>query len=154
MEAAKTMTEPAPIEPVPSQPVERLFPFVLKSHALLVGRDTLRANKSKLHFVLITTDIADVSREEVLENFMHYPVVQHCYGGRSWKLFFNCKRLARLRWLMAKSTLAQTIYAELKAYRINKHFIPPKRQRPESPPVAPTGNKAEKPFPSRRPTHR
>ena len=48
---------------VTPHPVERMFPFVLKTRALLVGRDTLRANKGKLHFVLITTDIAEASRE-------------------------------------------------------------------------------------------
>ena len=32
-------------------PLERLLPFVLKTKSLLVGCDTLRANKSKLHFV-------------------------------------------------------------------------------------------------------
>ena len=61
---------------VPQERVERLFPFVLKTRALLVGRDTLRANKGKLHFVLITTDIAEASREEVLERF-------HALSGRA-----------------------------------------------------------------------
>src|SRR5690242_1010944 len=37
-----------------SKPVERLFPFVLRSRNLIVGRDTLSRSKSKLHFVLIT----------------------------------------------------------------------------------------------------
>ena len=34
--------------PAPAHPVERLFPFVLKTQALLIGRDTLRANKGNL----------------------------------------------------------------------------------------------------------
>ena len=40
------------------KPVERLFPFVLRARILLIGRDTLRTNKGKLHFVLITEDIS------------------------------------------------------------------------------------------------
>ena len=58
-------------EPTTPHPVERLFPFVQKTRSLLIGRDTLRANKGKLHFVLITTDIAEASREEVLRDFTH-----------------------------------------------------------------------------------
>ena len=69
-------------------PVERMFPFVLKTRALLVGRDTLRANKGKLHFVLITTDIAEASREEVLKDFSHYPVVQY-FSAAEFEKFFN-----------------------------------------------------------------
>src|SRR3954447_13561044 len=60
-----------------SKPVERLFPFVLRSRNLLVGRETLLRSKSKLHFVLITTDISENSRNEILTEFSHYPVVQH-----------------------------------------------------------------------------
>ncbi|MGH7970996.1 MAG: hypothetical protein ACREIC_19925, partial [Limisphaerales bacterium] len=60
----------------PANPVERLFPFVLRSRNLMVGRETLQRNKSKLHFVLITHDLSDRSRAEVLADFHHYPVVQ------------------------------------------------------------------------------
>ena len=35
----------------PAKPVERLFPFVLRSRILLVGREALRRNKRRLHFV-------------------------------------------------------------------------------------------------------
>ena len=62
---------------VTAKPVERLFPFVMRSRNLLVGRDTLRRSKSRLHFVLITHDISEQSRAEVLSDFAHYPVVQH-----------------------------------------------------------------------------
>src|SRR6185436_4976656 len=57
--------------------VERMFPFVLRARALIVGRDTLRRSKGRLHFVLITRDISDTSREEILADFAHYPIVQH-----------------------------------------------------------------------------
>jgi hypothetical protein len=107
-------------------PVERLFPFVLKTKSLLVGRDTLRANKGKLHFVLITEDIAETSREEVLKDFTHYPVVQH-FTAADFEKFFAVKGAKAVGF--TKSGLAQSIYAELKAHRINKppvQLTPPK----------------------------
>jgi hypothetical protein len=124
-------------EPIQPHPVERLFPFVLKTRALLVGRDTLRANKGKLHFVLITTDIAEASREEVLRDFTHYPVVQH-FTAAEFEKFFAVKGAKAVGF--AKSGLAQSIYAELKAYRINQPLHPSKP--PGLPPVAPSGNTA------------
>ena len=48
-----------------AKPVERLFPFVLRSRILLIGRDTLRRSKSRLHFVLITRDISERGRAEM-----------------------------------------------------------------------------------------
>ncbi len=104
-------------------PVERMFPFVLKTRALLVGRDTLRANKGKLHFVLITTDIAEASREEVLKDFSHYPVVQY-FSAAEFEKFFSVKGAKAVGF--TKSGLAQSIYAELKAHRINKPLHPSK----------------------------
>ena len=61
----------------PGRPVERLFSFVLRSRILMVGRDTLARSKGKLHFVLITNDLSETSRSEILTDFAHYPVVQH-----------------------------------------------------------------------------
>jgi hypothetical protein len=116
---------------VPAKNVERMFPFVLKTRGLLVGRDTLRANKGKLHFVLITTDIAEASREEVLKDFTHYPVVQH-FTAAELEKFFNVKGAKAVGFL--KSGLAQSIYAELKPFRINSHLHSPK---PSGPPPAP-----------------
>jgi len=100
-----------------SKPVERLFPFVLKSRALIVGRDTLVRSKSNLHFILITTDISENSREQILKDYTHYPVVQH-YTEADVENFFALKGTKVLGF--AKSGLAQSIYAELKQHRINK----------------------------------
>ena len=91
--------------------VERLFPFVIKSRNLLVGRDTLRRSKSKLHFVLITTDISDGSRAEILTDFSHYPVVQK-YTSEELATFFGVKGAKVVGF--SKSGLAQSIYAEMK----------------------------------------
>jgi ribosomal protein L7Ae-like RNA K-turn-binding protein len=100
-----------------AKPVERLFPFVLRSRNLLAGRDTLLRSKSKLHFVLITMDISENSRAEVLAEFAHYPVVQH-YQTEDLEHHFGLKGAKVVGF--AKSGLAQSLYAELKQYRINK----------------------------------
>jgi hypothetical protein len=106
---------------VVAKPVERLFPFVVRSRILLVGRDTLRRSKSRLHFVLITLDISEQSRAEVLSNFAHYPVVQH-YTSAELEQFFGLKGTKVLGF--AKSGLAQSVYAELKQHRLNQAAKP------------------------------
>jgi hypothetical protein len=134
------MSDETPAEapvPAPAKPVERLFPFVLKTRGLLIGRDSLRANKGKLHFVLITEDIAESSREEVLKDFSHYPVVQH-FSQADLETFFKVKGAKAVGF--TKSGLAQSIYAELKPYRINLPLNPSKPSG--SPPVPPSENKA------------
>ncbi len=120
-----------------SKPVERLFPFVLKSRSLLVGRDVIRRSKSKLHFVLITTDLSERSRSEILTEFSHYPVVQK-YSSEDLKSFFGVEGAKVVGF--AKSGLAQSIYAGLKENRINK---PSEPQTPDgSPPTPPSAQKA------------
>jgi hypothetical protein len=105
----------------PAKPVERLFPFVIRSRILMVGRDTLRRSKSKLHFVLITHDLSEQSRAQVLSDFTHYPVVQH-YSSAEVEQFFGVKGTKVIGF--AKSGLAQSVYAELKHYRLNKPVKP------------------------------
>jgi hypothetical protein len=100
-----------------AKPVERLFPFVLRSRILLVGRDSLRRSKSRLHFVLITRDLSEQSRAEVLSDFTHYPVIQH-YTSAALEQFFGVKGTKVIGF--EKSGLAQSIYAELKQHRLNK----------------------------------
>ena len=131
------MSDEVPAEnPVPAKPVERLFPFVLKTRGLVIGRDSLRANKGRLHFVLITEDIAEASREEVLKDFMHYPVVQH-FMQADLERFFNVKGAKAVGF--TKSGLAQSIYAELKPYRINQPLNPSKPSG--APPAPPSEHK-------------
>ncbi len=146
------MSDEAPAEPsVPATNVERLFPFVLKTRALLVGRDTLRANKGRLHFVLITEDIAEASRAEVLKDFAHYPVVQH-FTAADLEKFFNVKGAKAVGF--TKSGLAQSIYAELKPYRINKPVTPGGRDSQKAavkPAEAKSGQAADAAEPQDRP---
>jgi hypothetical protein len=105
----------------PAKPVERLFPFVLRARNLLVGRETLLRSKSKLQFVLITLDLSEKSRAEVLSQFGHYPVVQH-YTSEELTKFFGLNGTKVLGF--QKSGLAKSIYAELKQYRLNKPAPP------------------------------
>ena len=109
--------------PDPARPVERLFSFVLRSRILIVGRDKLARSKSRLHFVLITRDISENSRAEILSNFAHYPVVQH-YTAEEIEKFFDIRGAKVIGF--EKSGLAQSIYAELKGYRINRPINSPK----------------------------
>ena len=105
----------------PTKPVERLFSFVLRSRILIVGRDTLARSKSRLHFVLITTDISENSRAEILSNYAHYPVVQH-YTAEELEKFFDIRGAKVVGF--EKSGLAQSLYAELKGHRINSPVRP------------------------------
>lgn len=135
-----TMSE-LPGEPAaPLRSVERLFPFVLKTRGLVAGRDAIRANRGRLHFVLITEDIGEANREEVLRDFTHYPVVQR-FQAADLEKFFNVKGAKAVGFL--KSGLAQSIYAELKAYRLNKPAnvpTPPKSAKRNAAPVSRSEN--------------
>jgi hypothetical protein len=108
----------------PAQPVERLFAFVMRSRILIVGRDTLARSKSRLHFVLITRDLSETSKAEILSDYAHYPVVQH-YTPEELEKFFGIKGTKVIGF--EKSGLAQSIYAGLKQHRINS---PPKKIAP------------------------
>lgn len=127
---------PTKSNPDPTKPVERLFPFVLRARILLVGRETLFHSKSRLHFVLVTEDIAESIRAEVLAGFTHYPVVQH-FTAADLEKFFGIKGAKVIGF--AKSGLAQSIYAELKAHRINRPGTKPK---PPEPPANSPGRRS------------
>jgi len=111
--------------------VERLFPFVLRSRILRVGRDTLRRSRGKLHFVLLTTDLSATSREQMLKDFDRCPVVQ-CYTVADLERHFGVRGTKVIGFV--KSQLAQSIYAELKPHRIHHSSKPPEnvRQAPPS----------------------
>jgi hypothetical protein len=95
---------------------ERLFPFVLRARKLLVGRETLARSKSKLQFVLITTDLSESSKQEVLREFTNYPVVRF-YSSADLEKHFSIRNAKVIGF--AKSSLAKSIYAELKEFRLN-----------------------------------
>jgi hypothetical protein len=104
--------------------IEQLFEMAVQSKLLLIGREALRKSKSRLHFVLIATDIIANHREEVLADFKHYPVVQH-YTAADFERLFKIKGAKSVGF--AKSDLAKSIYAGLKPYRINEPLHPSKK---------------------------
>ena len=112
-----------------AKPVERLFPFVVRSRILLIGRETLGRSKSKLHFVLITLDISEQSRAQVLEDFAHYPVVQ-LYTSAELEQFFGVHGAKVIGF--QKSGLAQSVYAELKQHRLNRPVKPEVKAPPDA----------------------
>jgi hypothetical protein len=97
--------------------VERLFPFVVRARLLLVGRETLARSKRKLQCVLISEDISEGSRAEILREFSDYPVVQQ-FSSADFEKFFGVRNAKVLG--LKKSSLAKAIYGELKEFRLNK----------------------------------
>jgi hypothetical protein len=59
---------------------------------------------------------------EILQEFAHYPVVQH-YSSADLEKFFEVRGAKVVGF--AKSGLAQSIYAELRHHRLNKAAGPP-----------------------------
>lgn len=96
---------------------------MLKSRGLIIGRETLARSKGRLHFVLLTEDITSNSREQILKDFAHYPVVQR-YTAADLEKFFGIRGARVIGFV--KSGLAQSIYAELKSHRINQPVKPTK----------------------------
>lgn len=146
LESSPPQLPPTANTPAPVKRVERLFPFVLRARALIVGRETLRRSKSKLHFVLITRDIAEASRAEILTDFAPYPIVQH-FTAEDLETHFNIRGAKVIGF--AKSGLAQSIYAELKQHRINKPVMP--TLPVGSLPTPPSARKAASGSPSPQP---
>lgn len=87
----------------------------------MVGRERLWNSRSKLHFILVTTDLSDPSVREIVKNFSDYPVVQR-YSSEEVERHFKLRGTKVVGF--SKSTLAKEIYAGLKAHRLN---MPPKR---------------------------
>ncbi len=105
-------------EPPRSQKsAERLFPFVTRARLLLVGRETLARSKRKLQCVLISDDISPGSRAEIMREFADYPILQR-YSSSEFETFFGVRNAKVLG--LKKSSLAKSIYSELKEFRLNK----------------------------------
>jgi hypothetical protein len=100
----------------PSGNVERLFPFVVRSRKFLVGRESLAHNRRRLHSVLIATDISENSKAEILREFADYPVIQK-YTSAEIESFFGARNAKVIGF--EKSSLAKSIYGELKECRLN-----------------------------------
>jgi hypothetical protein len=96
--------------------VERLFPFVTRARKLIVGREALARSRRRLHSVLITTDISENSKQEVLREFSDYPILQK-YTAQELEEHFGVRNAKVVGF--EKSSLAQSIYGELKEFRLN-----------------------------------
>lgn len=104
----------------------------------MVGRERLWNSRSKLHFILVTTDLSETSVQEILKNFAAYPVVQR-YTSEEVERHFKLRGTKVVGF--SKSTLAKEIYAGLKTSRLNK---PPKQ--PGEPTVDLGGSVSEAPI--------
>lgn len=107
----------APKSPKPSKPVERLFPFVVRARLLIAGRESLARTKRQLQCILISEDISESSRAEILRDFPDYPVLQR-YTSAQFEEYFGIRNAKVVGF--KKSSLAKSIYAELKEFRLNK----------------------------------
>jgi hypothetical protein len=96
--------------------VERLFPFVVRAKKLIVGREALARSRRRLHSILLATDISETSKAEILRDFSDYPILQK-YTAAELEQFFGVRNAKVLG--LEKSSLAQSIYGELKEQRIN-----------------------------------
>jgi len=98
------------------QGVERLFPFVVRAKKLLVGREILERSKRNLQCILIASDISENSKEQILRAFKDYPILQK-FTSVEFENFFGVRNAKVLGF--QKSSLAKSIYAELKECRLN-----------------------------------
>ena len=148
-DAARSSSPPSPPPPanVPAsaKPVERLFPFVLRSRGLIVGRENLWRRRSKLHFILITRDLSATGRAAILKDFAPYPIIQH-FTSADLERHFAAPGAKVVGFI--KSGLAQSLYAELKSHRINPPTVPPPPR--DAAPVPPSGHTVRPAGPSRR----
>lgn len=94
---------------------ENLFPFVLRSRQLVVGRPNLMRQSKHLEFILITDDLSENSRQEILQNFA-CPVVQR-YTSAELEVFFHVRGTKVVGFL--KSALTSEISRLLKSGRIS-----------------------------------
>ena len=100
----------------PEKPVERLFPFLVRSRKLIVGREALARSRRRLHSVLISSDISDSSKAEILRDFADYPILQK-YTAAEIESYFGVRNAKVLGF--EKSSLAKSIYNQLKGVRLN-----------------------------------
>ncbi len=110
--------------------VTRLFPFVLRARKLIIGRNKLLRMRSDLQLIIITTDISENSKKEMLKDFAPYPILQH-FSSDDLFTHLDCKGTKVIG--IAKSSLASSIYQEMKEYRINmpKPNTKPQAGKPE-----------------------
>lgn len=92
-------------------PVERLFPFALRARVVIPGRQRLASARKRLEFILLTTDLSENSRRDLVEAFPGCPMLDRYTADDIERLFGfrNTKVLG-----FVKSSLARSILSELR----------------------------------------
>jgi len=109
--------------------IDGILPFAFKSGAVVIGRNSLSRARKKLLFLLITTDISDNSRNEILNQFSELPVVELYHSTELADRFglHNCKVLG-----FKNSGITQRICRVCRTLDL----IVPSRERTETAPPA------------------
>lgn len=101
--------------------LDTLLAFSKRSRNFILGRESIYRKRHQLHFVLVTQDLSENSRKEILYKFQHYPVVRF---GNSDSI---CKALgihgAKVIGF-TKGGLSKSLYELMKPHRINRPVIP------------------------------
>ena len=89
---------------------------MVRSRKFLIGREALAHNRRRLHSILIATDISENSKAEILREFADYPILQK-FTAAQFEQFFGARNAKVIG--LEKSSLAKSIYGELKEWRLN-----------------------------------
>lgn len=105
-----------PDSPFPPK-VETMLGFSIRSNNFILGRERIYKSRYNLHFVWITQDISENSRDEIIEKFNDYPIICFSNSEEISKILeiSNTKILG-----FKKSQLSKSIYQAMKKFRINK----------------------------------
>lgn len=101
---------------------ETLMAFCKRARNFLLGRETILRRRHQLHFILMTRDISENSRKEILYKFRPYPIVHFGVSEEICRLLgiHNAKVIG-----FTKGGLSQSLYRCLKSYRIENTQEPP-----------------------------
>lgn len=96
--------------------IASLFGFALRTKQYIVGRDSLKRNKRKLLFVLVTEDLATNGQKFVADYMNDLPVVQK-FTMEELEEQFHLSGVKIIGFL--KTDLTRSLYNALKDWRMN-----------------------------------
>ena len=116
----------------PLKPVERLFPFAVRSGIIVPGRDGMARKRRKLLFVLITTDLSPKSRVHILRTFAPLPIIERYTSTdvQAMFTFYGAKVLG-----FVHCPLSKTILREMKEFIVAAAPVTPAAAPELSPPA-------------------